>query len=40
MDTMKRVDMVDLYGYIDKGRDGGSVWIHCKGRDGGHVWIQ
>ena len=23
-----RVEMVDLYGYIDQGRDSGPVWIH------------
>ena len=23
-----RVEMVDLYGYIDQHRDDGSVWIH------------
>ena len=31
MDTLTRVEMVDLYGYIDKGRYGGSVWIHLQG---------
>ena len=39
MDTLTRVEMVDLYGYTDKGRDGGPVWMTLtrQGRDGGPV---